>query len=236
MTQKLSVLPRPQRIVPKESKEVATVSAAERALAEAKTPQESKMVEAMAVAVKAWAKEAGDFETLIGATRILFLARRKTTELSKYLHPWGTNGGDRRSEEFSSISAEIRKDPGFGSFTAVQWTRRLHELEEVNEDDIDEYLAECTDKYLSNEDSWAPSVSGLMRFVSEPKPKQAEREDRWKDVQAWTAGIRAWLNLVDLLPESRKKHYSEVVTEQRELAELAKKANAIIGKADKEEK
>lgn len=61
--------------------ELTPVSKAEQALIQAKTPRESKQVEALAAAAKAWSKEQNDFEGVVKAAYVYILARRKTTEL-----------------------------------------------------------------------------------------------------------------------------------------------------------
>lgn len=48
-----------------------------KALVEAKTPEESKAVEAMAAAAQAWAKEQKDYELLVASTHAYICARRQ---------------------------------------------------------------------------------------------------------------------------------------------------------------
>jgi phage N-6-adenine-methyltransferase len=135
------------------------VSRAEQALAVAKTPRESKAVEAMAAAAKAWARENDDFEKVVEAARIYILARRKTTELSVPFAP--KHGGDRGKNQYAVWQADGPVDlanQDFG-FTEKQWSRRLKELEEVKPDDIDSYIDDCIEKHVE------PTVFGLLRFA-----------------------------------------------------------------------
>ena len=62
-------------------------SLAEQALQRATIPAQSKSVESMAAAAKAWAKEQDNFEMVVAASRVYILARRKTTELSLLYAP-----------------------------------------------------------------------------------------------------------------------------------------------------
>src|SRR3990167_10841768 len=74
------------------------ISMAEQALIAAKTPKESKDVEALAAAAKAWAKEQGYYEGVVDASRIHILARRNTTEL---IMPIIEHGGDHKSNDWN---------------------------------------------------------------------------------------------------------------------------------------
>jgi hypothetical protein len=182
--------------------DVTLVSKAERMLAEAKTPKQSKSVEAVASAAMAWAREQEDYEVLIGATRIYVLARRKTTELiaPEIVH------GDHGVNQHVRVNTDVNSLPtveDFG-FTNMQWSRRLAELE-IAPEDIDSYFDVC----IANR--WDPSVGGMVRYYAGPagqtrrtsKSKKVgafswmkqETEEMWKTAQTNIGICRAaWFN------------------------------------------
>jgi hypothetical protein len=129
--------------------EITQISKAEQALARATTPEQSRNVEAVASAAKAWAREQGDFETVVGAAHVYILARRKTTELiAPKIRP-GQNGRE------TDANVSFLEDFGF---TQKQWSRRLRELE-LEPDDIENYFAECIERGAE------PTTAGLLRFA-----------------------------------------------------------------------
>ena len=99
-------------------------------LVEAKTPEQSKEVEAFASAAKAWAKEQGNYEMLVNSMHLWIMARRKTTELIK---PNIQQGGSGSNQYGSKVDNDV-KLVDFG-FSYKQWNRRCKELE-ISEDEI----------------------------------------------------------------------------------------------------
>ena len=134
----------------KMSEELTSISKAEQALNIASTPEESKEVEAMAAAAKAWASELGDYNLQCDAWRIYALARRKTTELIKPHIRQSTQG---RPLKKGDVGVTLLRDI---DFTKKQWERRRKELEKVTLDDIQSYIAECKVKCIE------PTLKGLM--------------------------------------------------------------------------
>lgn len=131
-----------------DSQAITRISKAEQALAVARTPAESKAVEALAAAARAWAKEQGDFENVVEAARIYILARRKTTEL---IAPEIKRGRPIKGDN----DVTFLQDYGF---TNKQWQRRRQELE-VDSAAVDEYFDDCILKHTE------PTTFGLLRFV-----------------------------------------------------------------------
>ncbi len=132
---------------------ITPVDRAEQALANASTPKETKQVEGMAQAAKAWAKEQNDYEMFVAAAHIYIMARRKTTEL---ILPEITHGGNH---------IVTLNDYGF---TKMQWHRRIKELE-FTTTEIDSYFDECIAK------KWELSLFGLMKYqTNEPPVKHAD--------------------------------------------------------------
>lgn len=165
--------------------EITPLSKAEKALAAAKTPDESKQVEALAAAAKAWAKEQDDFEKVVLAARIYILARRKTTELivpNIRQGQYGREGND---------NVTFLSDYGF---TKMQWSRRKKELEEVTLDDIDYYIDECIEKGIE------PTVYGLLRYATEIIPDSTG--DEWWTPSVYIESVRKVLGEIDLDPAS----------------------------------
>lgn len=113
------------------------------ALSLAKTPAQSKAVEAMASAAKAYAKEQNDYEMLVQAMHLWVMARRKTTEL---IMPSIQHGGNFQGHGVVTLN-------DFG-LTKMQWNRRCKELE-ISEADIETYFDDCIAK------AWEPSLFGL---------------------------------------------------------------------------
>jgi hypothetical protein len=125
---------------------IVPVSIIEQRLATASTPQETKQIEEVSAAARAYYYEQGNYEAMVEATRLYLLARRKTTEL---------------------ISGERNIDVTLAEygFTRMQWHRRMNELK-IEQDMIDAYFDECIAK------GWNPSIAGVLRFgipdLSEP--------------------------------------------------------------------
>jgi N6-adenosine-specific RNA methylase IME4 len=123
----------------------------EQALDKVTTPAESKRIEEIAVASKAWAKERGDYESAVEYAMAYLYARRKTTEL---IVPHIRQGqyGRESNDDVTFIS-----DYGF---TKMQWSRRRQELE-IPEEVLEDYRSDCIRK------STIPTVSGLLRIIRE---------------------------------------------------------------------
>jgi DNA modification methylase len=130
------------------------ISKAERALMTATTPKESKEVEAMAAAARAWAKEQENFELIIDAFRIYFLARCRTTELVK------PNIKQGRPKNKPDIDVRFLSDFGFDY---KQFSRRKKEL--ALRKLLDAYIDECI---LLNE---PPSIKGIIQFATMPSSR-----------------------------------------------------------------
>ena len=126
---------------------IVPVSIIEQRLATASTPQETKVLEEVSAAARAYYYEQENYEGMVQATRLYLLARRKTTEL---LIP-----------EMSNAHVTLRN---YG-FTKMQWHRRMNELK-IEQEMIDAYFDECIAK------GWNPSIAGVLRFgipdLSEP--------------------------------------------------------------------
>ena len=135
------------------NKSIATLSKAEQALANATSPKESRAIESTAAAVKAWAKEQGDFEGVVRAFRIFILARRKTTELiSEHI----AGAGRPKQLDNNNFVPEDKILESYG-ITPKQWVGRRKELE-VPTTDIDNYTDKCLDEHTE------PTISGLLRY------------------------------------------------------------------------
>lgn len=165
------------------------ITKAEQALQLATTPRQSKQVEALAAAAKAWAKEQDDFEMVVEAGRIYILARRRTTEL---IRPTIKQG---RPENKPNDTVRFIKDYGF---TQMQWNRRTKELE-VTDDEIDEYIDDCIVK------QYAPTVWGLLRFVSQPHVTQNTGNNEWYTPSEYIEAARQVMGGIDLDPASSKQ-------------------------------
>lgn len=116
---------------------------AETRLELATTPQETKAIEEISAAARAYAKEQGDYEAMVTATRIYLLARRKTTEL---IMPEIQHGGGNNRVTLLD----------FG-FTKMQWHRRVKELE-VEQEKLNTYFDNCIAK------GWNPSIAGVLKY------------------------------------------------------------------------
>src|SRR5258706_16358218 len=123
---------------------IVPISVIERRLAKAGTPQETKNIEEVSAATRAYAREQGDYELMVKATRIYLLARRKTTEL--ILPDIKRGGGNER------VTLE---DWGF---TKMQWYRRMKELE-IEQEKVNIYFDNCIAK------GWNPSIAGIIKYA-----------------------------------------------------------------------
>ena len=126
---------------------IQPVSKMKQILAASTDPKETKQVEEMAAASRAWAKEHQDFDVYVNSAFLYVLARRRTTEL---VMPHIQHGGHNKQ----GFELDTLQDFGF---TKSQWTRRCKEFE-LELSQIEEYFEEC----FSN--GWWPSINGLFRF------------------------------------------------------------------------
>jgi hypothetical protein len=123
---------------------VIPFSRGEQMLALATTPAETKQVESMASAAHAWAKEQGDYETMVKAIHLYMMARRKTTQL---ILP------DLSKIAQGNKLVTLTQDYGF---TKMQWHRRVKELE-IPDHDLEAYFDDCIARH------WEPSIFGLLK-------------------------------------------------------------------------
>ena len=137
---------------------LVVISRAEIMLQQATTPDETKQVESITAAARAWAKEQGDYEILVQATKIYIMSRRRTTEL---VLPEIKHGGNRQGNSQVTLS-----DYGF---TKMQWHRRVRELQ-IEQEKIDEYFDECISK------GWEPSLFDMTRKQL-PSPVLVKHQD-----------------------------------------------------------
>ena len=168
--------------------EASPITKAEHALYLAQTPQQSKDVEAMAAAAKAWAKEQNDYELVVNAARVFILSRRKTTEL---IQPDIKRGGDGSNQYQSKGDNDVTlADYGF---TKKQWNRRCKELE-VEPEEIDEYIDDCIEKNIE------PTVNGLLKFAIQIIGDSTGNE--WYTPEEYIVSVIAVLGEIDLDPAS----------------------------------
>ena len=117
---------------------ILPVSIIEQRLILATTPQQTRELEEVSAAARAYYYEQRNYEAMVEATRLYLLARRKTTELV---------AGERNMDVTLA---------DFG-FTRMQWHRRQDELN-LEMDKINEYFDECIAK------GWNPSIAGVLRW------------------------------------------------------------------------
>ena len=119
-------------------------------LQKAETPEETKKIEGVSAAGRAWAWEHKQYDAYVEFARLYILARRKTTELIRPLIKQGRPKGDE--------DVTILYDIGLSK---KQWNRRCKELD-LSIEQIEEYFHEC----FAN--GWWPSINGLFHFKQEP--------------------------------------------------------------------
>ncbi len=135
---------------------LANLNKGEQALLAATTPQETKSVEIVAAAAKAWAHEQSDYETFVKAAHLYIMARRKTTELIAPHISVGRKGNN---------AVTILEDYGF---TKMQWHRRVKELE-IEPTAIDEYFDDCIARH------WEPSLFGLLKHGNSSASREPKK-------------------------------------------------------------
>jgi ParB family chromosome partitioning protein len=182
-------------------KSLTPITKAAQALADAKTPDQSKKVEAMAAAARAWAKEQNDYELVVEAGTIYIKARRKTTNL---IEPTIIHGGDHKSENWDQGNDAVTLIADYG-FTKMQWSRRKEELK-VTDEDIDDYIDDCIEKHIE------PTVFGLLRYALQIIGDSTGNE--WWTPKEYIESVRKVLGVIDLDPASCKEANAVIQAKQ----------------------
>ena len=129
-------------------------------LAQSSNHLETRAVEAVAEAAKSYHYEQKNYEEMVKATRLYFMARRKTTELiAPYIQP-GRPNGDTHDTILDDFNLNKK-----------QWNRRVRELEIVSEK-MEEYFDECIAK------GWNPSIAGVVRFADGSEQNRKTRREK----------------------------------------------------------
>jgi len=110
-------------------------------LAVASTPQETKELEGISAAARAYYYERQDYEGMVKATEAYYFSRRKTTELIL---------GNINVTEYTEYG-----------FTKMQWHRRMKELK-IEMEQANAYFDKCIAH------GWNPSIAGVISFTAEP--------------------------------------------------------------------
>ena len=123
-------------------------------LAVASTPAQTKELESISAAARAYYREQQDYEGLVKSVAAYFMSRRKTTELIR------AEGGN----------SDVTAYKGYG-FTKMQWHRRMKELQ-VETERATAYFSECIAH------GWNPSIAGVLSFDVEKMDDMIDPYDR----------------------------------------------------------
>ena len=149
--------------------ELATLSAAEKAIEVASTPEESQAVERIAAAGIAFFRkqEEEGLGNLLKAWEVFFRARRKTTELIAPTVRQGQHG--REGDTYVTFLADYGLDK-------KQWSRRTREAG-IEWQTVLNYLDGCGANEID------PSIAGLLKFSSGAGFYQSSESVEWSTPQ-----------------------------------------------------